>query len=108
MLLIPGFMAGDPSLSTMAGWLKRLGYRPCRARMRINVDCTTRALERLEEELEQLVAQHGRKAHIVGQSRGGAMARALACRRPDLVAGSSRSAPRCSTSCASTRSSARR
>lgn len=86
VLLIPGFLAGDPSLKTMALWLRRLGYKPCRARMRINVDCTTRAVERLEEQLAALVAEHGRKALIVGQSRGGNMARLLAVRRPDLVA----------------------
>lgn len=87
VLLIPGFLAGDPSLRTMALWLRRIGYRPARARMRINVDCTTRAVERLEEELEALVSEHGRKALIVGQSRGGCMARLLGVRRPDLVAG---------------------
>lgn len=87
VLLIPGFLAGDPSLRTMALWLRRIGYRPCRARMRINVDCTTRAVDRLEEELDALVAEHGRKALVVGQSRGGTMARLLAVRRPDLVAG---------------------
>lgn len=87
VLLIPGFLAGDPSLRTMALWLRRIGYRPCRARMRFNVDCTTRAIDRLEEELVELVAEHGRPALIVGQSRGGCMARLLAVRRPDLVQG---------------------
>jgi pimeloyl-ACP methyl ester carboxylesterase len=86
VLLVPGFLAGDPSLWTMAAWLKRLGYRPCRARMRLNVDCATRAVDRLEDELEQLAAEHGRRVAIVGQSRGGTMARLLAVRRPDLVA----------------------
>jgi pimeloyl-ACP methyl ester carboxylesterase len=85
VLLVPGFLAGDPSLATMAGWLKRLGYRPCRSRMRANVDCTTRALDRLEGELERLAERHGRAVAIVGQSRGGTMARGLAMRRPDLV-----------------------
>ena len=87
VLLIPGFLAGDPSLRMMAGWLKNLGYRPCRARMRINVDCTTRALDRLESELVELAGLHGGKVAVVGQSRGGAMARLLAARRPDLVSG---------------------
>ena len=87
VLLIPGFLAGDPSLKTMALWLRRIGYQPCRARMRVNVDCTTRAVQRLEQELEALVERHGRKARIVGQSRGGNMARLLAVRRPDLVEG---------------------
>ena len=30
-LLIPGFLAGDASLSLMADWLRRAGYRPSRA-----------------------------------------------------------------------------
>ena len=85
VLLVPGFLAGDPSLATMAGWLKRVGYRPCRARMRANVDCTTRALDRLEESAEHLAERHGRPVAIVGQSRGGTMARGLAMRRPALV-----------------------
>jgi triacylglycerol lipase len=85
VLLIPGFLAGDPSLATMAGWLKRIGYRPCRARMRVNADCTTRALDRLEDEASALADRFGRKVAVVGQSRGGTMARALAARRPDLI-----------------------
>lgn len=87
VLLIPGFLAGDPSLRMLARWLKDRGYRPCRAKMRINADCTTRALDRLEAELEELHAEHGRRVAIVGQSRGGAMARLLAARRPELVSG---------------------
>lgn len=85
VLLVPGFMAGDPSLATMAGWLKRLGHRPCRARMRANIDCSTRALDRLEREVETLAERDGRRVAVVGQSRGGTMARGLAMRRPDLV-----------------------
>ncbi len=85
VMLIPGFLAGDPSLSIMAGWLKRLGYRPCRAAMRVNVDCTTRALDRLEASLERQAESHGQPVAIVGQSRGGTMARGLATRRPELV-----------------------
>jgi pimeloyl-ACP methyl ester carboxylesterase len=87
VLLVPGFLAGDASLTPMARWLRELGHRPARARMRVNVDCTTRTVERLERELEQLVERHGRRAVIVGQSRGGTMARLLAVRRPDLLDG---------------------
>ena len=87
VLLVPGFLAGDVSLGLMAGWLKRIGYRPCRAGMRINVDCTARALDRLEGQLERVGDRHARRVTIVGQSRGGSMARILAVRRPDLVNG---------------------
>ena len=85
VLLVPGFLAGDPSLTTMARWLRLMGYRPCRAQMRVNVDCAARGIERLERELERHAERHGRQVAIVGQSRGGIMARLLAVRRPDLV-----------------------
>ena len=87
VLLIPGFLAGDGSFVLMAGWLKRAGYRPTRAGMRANVDCSGAVLERLEQRLERVVAEQGTRAAVVGQSRGGGLAKALAARRPDLIAG---------------------
>src|SRR5215210_1423888 len=87
VLLIPGFLAGDNSLSMMAGWLKRAGYRPSRAGMVANVNCAGTVMPRLEERLERLVSEQGQKAAIVGQSRGGTLAKVLARRRPDLTAG---------------------
>src|SRR3954447_14854717 len=36
VLLIPGYLAGDVTLSTMAGWLTRIGYCAARAGMRVN------------------------------------------------------------------------
>jgi triacylglycerol lipase len=87
VLLIPGFLAGDPSLSMMGGWLKRNGYRPSRAGIVANVDCSGALMPRLEGRLERLVARQGQRAAIVGQSRGGTLAKVLASRRPDLVTG---------------------
>ncbi len=87
VLLIPGFLAGDGSLSMMAGWLKRSGYRPSRAGIVSNVNCAGVLMPRLEERLERLVALQGQRAAIVGQSRGGTLAKVLAHRRPDLVSG---------------------
>ena len=87
VLLIPGFLAGDGSLSPMAGWLKRAGYRPSRAGIVSNVNCAGVLMARLEKRLERLIARQGQRAAIVGQSRGGTLAKVLAHRRPDLVAG---------------------
>jgi pimeloyl-ACP methyl ester carboxylesterase len=86
VLLIPGFLAGDDSLRVMSGWLERAGYRPERAGFRLNAGCAAAAVERLEQRLERLAEQAG-PVTIVGQSRGGAIARLLALRRPELVAG---------------------
>jgi triacylglycerol lipase len=87
VLLIPGFLAGDASLGLLAGWLKRADYRPIRAGMRANVDCSGAVLERLEGRVERIVAEQGSRAAVVGQSRGGGLAKALAVRRPDLIRG---------------------
>jgi triacylglycerol lipase len=87
VLLIAGFLAGDPTLGTMATWLKRLGYAPRRAGLRANVDCATRSADRLEERVRELHAETGRRVSIVGQSRGGSLARLLAHRAPDAIAG---------------------
>jgi triacylglycerol lipase len=87
VLLIPGFLAGDGSLSMMAGWLKRTGHRPSRAGILSNVNCAGVLMPRLERRLEQLVELQGQPAAIVGQSRGGTLAKVLAHRRPELVCG---------------------
>jgi triacylglycerol lipase len=87
VLLIPGFLAGDGSLGLMAAWLRRGGYRTTRAGMRANVDCSGAAVERLERRLERVVKEQGIRAAVIGQSRGGSLAKVLGRRRPDLVAG---------------------
>ena len=87
VLLVPGFMAGDGTLSTMAKWLRANGYWTRRAGIGTNVGCSQDACERLEERLEALAERTGSRVAIVGQSRGGVLARVVAARRPDLVSG---------------------
>jgi triacylglycerol lipase len=83
VLLIPGFMAGDASLMMLAGWLRRRGHKVRPSGMRINANCAGNELERLE----QLLERFDEPAVVIGQSRGGTFARALAARHPDAVAG---------------------
>ncbi|MFN2616816.1 MAG: esterase/lipase family protein [Thermoleophilaceae bacterium] len=87
VFLIPGFFAGDGSLAVLTHWLRRSGHRTNKAGMRINVGCSGKGVECLEERLEQLVEKTGKRAVVIGQSRGGSFAKVLACRRPDLVTG---------------------
>jgi triacylglycerol lipase len=87
VLLIPGFLAGDDSLSLMTGWLRRTGHHTSKAGIRLNVGCSGRGLAGLERRLEALVQRQGRPAAVIGQSRGGSFAKVLAQARPDLVAG---------------------
>ena len=86
-LLIPGFLAGDDSLSLMTRWLRRTGHRTARAGVRSNVACSGAALPKIERRLEALVERQGQPAAIIGQSRGGTFAKVLAQMRPELVSG---------------------
>jgi triacylglycerol lipase len=86
VLLIPGFMAGDASLTVMRHWLRRRGHRVATSGMVANVACAEKIVTRLERQLETLAGECGRPVVVIGQSRGGALARALAVRDPDNVA----------------------
>ncbi len=83
--LVPGFLAGDASLSGLTDWLRRGGHRTARVGIRMNVGCSTALVDRLEERVERHADRHGGPVTVVGQSRGGVLARSLALRRPDLV-----------------------
>jgi pimeloyl-ACP methyl ester carboxylesterase len=82
VLLIPGFMAGDASLTVLAGWLRRRGHTVRTSGIRLNVGCAGRELERLDA----VLAAFDEPVVLIGQSRGGTIARALAARHPDAVA----------------------
>ncbi|MGD1057342.1 MAG: alpha/beta fold hydrolase [Solirubrobacteraceae bacterium] len=87
VLLIPGFMAGDNSLGVLRHWLKRRGHRVAMSGMLVNIGCAERHVSRLEEQLEKLAHDSGERVVLIGQSRGGTFARALAVRHPDSVRG---------------------
>ncbi len=87
VLLVPGFFAGDLTLAALAGALRAGGFRTYRSLIGLNVGCTLAATAELEKRLEGVVHRRGSPAYVVGHSLGGMLARGLASRRPDLVAG---------------------
>lgn len=87
VLLVPGFMAGDWSLRRMSEHLRAAGLRSYRSSIAVNAGCTMATSRLLEERLEAIAERRGSKVSIVGHSLGGMLARGLAARRPDLVAG---------------------
>jgi triacylglycerol lipase len=85
VVLAPGFGAGDPTLALLAGWLRRIGYRPYTCGFVTNTDCSDRALDRVDAVVTRAWKRHSRRVAVVGHSRGGHYARAIAARRPERV-----------------------
>lgn len=85
VLVMPGFLAGDDSLLLLRRWLRLIGYRPYTAGFQFNVDCSDRAVDRVEQVAEAINITSSRRLAVIGHSRGGHFARALAARRPDLI-----------------------
>lgn len=87
VLLLPGFMAGEGSMKPLYRYLKKLGYDPYQWELGRNLG--PRAVgadgEKMVERLETIHAKTGRKVTVIGWSLGGAFARQLSRRRPDLV-----------------------
>ena len=87
VILVPGFLAGDGTLRPMSRVLREHGYRTYRSSIHVNAGCTLNAAAQLESRLESIALRRGSRVQIVGHSLGGMLARGLAVRRPDLVAG---------------------
>jgi triacylglycerol lipase len=85
VLLLPGFLAGDYTMFAMGSWLARIGYRPAYAGFVANVGCSEHSLQQVTARARALGERDGRRIAVVGHSRGGHFARALAARHPELV-----------------------
>lgn len=85
VMLIPGFMAGDSSLTVMRAWLRRHGHPVSMSGMRLNAGCAEEIVGRLQEQLWGFASRCDEPVVLIGQSRGGALARSLAVREPENV-----------------------
>jgi len=85
VLLVPGFLSGDWSLTVMQGWLGRIGYKPYMSGINLNVRASEHVLAGLRRRLAEIQATDPSRVTIIGHSRGGLLGKVLAQRRPDAV-----------------------
>lgn len=85
VLLIPGFLAGDSSLSVMSGWLKRADYHSELPGITLNVRYSEVVMKTLTLRLVDLYAWMGTKVVVIGHSRGGILAKVLSHRHPEMI-----------------------
>jgi pimeloyl-ACP methyl ester carboxylesterase len=78
--VLPGLFANDIYLQPLRRWLRRNGYRPVRSTLELNVGCPQRLSEQVEQELDLNRKRFGDPVAIIGHSRGGLLARAIAAR----------------------------
>jgi hypothetical protein len=80
VVLMPGFLASDRQLLLLRRWLPVVGYRPHTAGFLFNVECSDRAVERVERLAEAINAATGRRVAIT-LAHGPTTARQRCCSR---------------------------
>ena len=85
VVVVPGFLASDLSLTELFSWLARMGYRPYFSHVGRNADCPDHVANMLLETVERAYTETGQKVRLVGHSLGGMLARSVALDHPEYV-----------------------
>ena len=83
VLVIPALFAGDLYLYPMRNWLRRQGYDAMTSTLVMNAGCPERLCRRIETELQRRMKSSSERVALIGHSRGGILARAIAARLQD-------------------------
>ena len=82
VLLIPGFLSGDWSMTLLHGWLQRIGYRSHLSGIYVNAFHSERMLAGLRHRIGDIHKEDPSPVTLIGHSRGGLLAKVLSQRRP--------------------------
>lgn len=85
VILIPGFLAGDSSMSVMADWLRKIDYYAELPGISFNINYSEVILKALAMSLVEVYGWKGRRVTLIGHSRGGILAKVLGHRHPEMV-----------------------
>ncbi len=93
VVLVPGFGAGEMSLSPAASWLRARGCRPAASGVGFTVGRTAELLAKVLRSTEKHAERTGHPVVLLGQSRGGGIARLAAWAQVTGTIRASSSAP---------------
>jgi pimeloyl-ACP methyl ester carboxylesterase len=85
VLVIPGWLAGDPATALLRNALSALGHNVSGWSLGTNRGPTVRVVDELRSQLERLHRDSGRRVSLVGWSLGGLYAQELARASPGSV-----------------------
>ena len=83
--IIPGLMGNDLYLQPMHNWLRCMGYKPIRSTLSLNAGCMQRSREQVQAEIDRHLGGRPRSVALIGHSRGGALAWAIAAQMQEQV-----------------------
>jgi triacylglycerol lipase len=83
VVVLPGLFGNDWYLYPLRSWLSRIGFRSVRSSLAINAGCPERLTRQVEREIERRQASRSGPVALIGHSRGGILARAIAARLGD-------------------------
>jgi pimeloyl-ACP methyl ester carboxylesterase len=86
VMLIPGFGTGDISMTLLSRWLAGNGWAAVPSRVHLNIGCARQTMDHLVRRTELVALSHAAPVTLIGHSLGGVFAKAVAVRRPEVVA----------------------
>ena len=83
VLVLPGLFGNDFYLQPLHHWLRRLGYRSTHSTLLVNAGCPERLRTQVEVKLRERRERRPGPVALIGHSRGGMLAWAIASRLQD-------------------------